>query len=517
MVEGTGWKTIRRDPPFTMNIINLGHSMKYENECVAMLFFPEEKIVTVQPEEEAARQLADARQNGSDYILTQLSPEGALLVQVRLAGQERTAEGQVPAGEPNPLDWAEHWMAKQMYLLLEELTGSRPSWGIMTGVRPIKMFRRQLERMSPEECRRFFAEEYLITPQKIDLAMETEQRESPLLRQVTPDSFSLYLSIPFCPTRCSYCSFVAHSIHTKKARDLLPRYVDLLCEEIAATAEAARRAGLRLDTVYYGGGTPTTLSAQQLDQVCQAVAEHFDLSSCREYTVEAGRPDTIDLEKLLVLKKHGVDRISINPQTLNDRVLEEIGRHHTAQQTIDAFHLARQAGFTNINMDLIAGLPTDTLESFRSTVDQVLALDPENVTVHTLSIKRSANYGSSPEARQKALESAQQVEAMVSYAQQQLMPHGLMPYYLYKQRNTLGNLENTGYCKPGCECRYNIYIMDEQQTILAVGGGAVTKLWDGSAQRLERVFNYKYPFEYIDRFDEVLRRKQKILDFWGVR
>ena len=230
--------------------------------------------------------------------------------------------------------------------------------------------------------------------------------------------------------------------------------------------------------------------------------------------MEAGRPDTIDREKLRTLRRHRVTRISINPQTLNDEVLAGIGRKHTAQQIIDCFEMAREEGFDDINMDLIAGLPGETVESFSRTVDRIIALNPENVTVHTLSIKRSANYGTSWEERLKALQLGEQVGQMVSYAQKALIQYGWQPYYLYKQRNTLGNLENTGYCKLGYEGRYNIYIMDETQTILAAGGGAVTKLKSNRTGKLERIFNYKYPFEYVEHFDEILKRKDKVVDFF---
>ena len=353
-----------------------------------------------------------------------------------------------------------------------------------------------------------------MTQEKIELALETARHEAPILREVTDDTFSLYISIPFCPSRCSYCSFVSHDITSKRARDILPVYVDRLCEELEHISQKVKGTGLRLTTVYFGGGTPTILSPEQLDQICCAVEQHFDLSQLKEYTVEAGRPDTIDEEKLRVLRRHNISRISINPQTLDDEVLQKIGRRHTAQQVIDCFEMARRMGFDNINMDLIAGLPGDSVEGFCKTVDKVIALQPENVTVHTLSIKRSASYGESWEERRKALEQAQQVGQMVSYAQKQLMQSGWMPYYLYKQRNTLGNLENTGYCKPGCEGRYNIYIMDETQTILAAGAGAVTKLCSNREGKLERIFNYKYPFEYVEQFDEVLKRKDRVVDFF---
>lgn len=492
-----------------MNIINIGHQMKYENECMAMLFFPGERVVTVSHLDEIA--------NG-DSILTRLEEtDGTTLVTVEICldGQKKQVSCPVLGTIRKKQDELERVMGVLIYQLLSEATGRNPSWGILTGIRPVKLFHKRLDAgISTEKVAEEFARDYLVSNEKIQLALETASREGPILKKITDDSYSLYISIPFCPSRCAYCSFVSHSIDNKKARDLLPRYVDLLCKELEVTAEIAKKAGLRLKTVYYGGGTPTTLSAQQLEQVCKTVERCFDLSECVEYTVEAGRPDTIDLEKLQVLKRYGVTRISINPQTLNDAVLKEIGRQHTVQQTLDAFRLAREVGFDDINMDLIAGLPTETVESFCATIDQVIGLNPENVTVHTLSIKRSSHFGGSFEERTHALEASLQVEEMVKYARQQLTQNGLYPYYLYKQRNTLGNLENTGYCKPGKEGRYNIFIMDETQTILAAGGGAVTKLRSNRTNTLERVFNYKYPFEYIDRFDEVLRRKNKVVEFF---
>lgn len=492
-----------------MNIINVGHQMKYENECMAMLFFPGEKIITVSSLEEAIK---------GDYILTALCEEQNSLkvrVEVSLENTKKELSEEVLDNIRHKNDELERIMGVLIYKLLSEMTARTPAWGILTGIRPVKLFHKRLDAgISPEKVAEEFSTDYLVSKEKISLALQTAEKEGPILKEVRDDTYSLYVSIPFCPSRCAYCSFVSHSIDNKKARDLLPNYVNLLCEELETTARIANKFGMRLKTIYYGGGTPTTLSASQLDQVCKTIERCFDLSECVEYTVEAGRPDTIDIEKLLILKSHGVDRISINPQTLNDAVLNEIGRKHTAAQTIESFELARKAGFSNINMDLIAGLPSESLESFCNTIDKVISLNPENVTVHTLSIKRSSHFGGNSQERMIALKADLIVEKMVSYAQSQLVNNGFSPYYLYKQRNTLGNLENTGYSKSGKEGRYNIYIMDEVQTILAVGGGAVTKLRCNRTNTLERVFNYKYPFEYISNFEETLKRKNKVVEFF---
>lgn len=492
-----------------MYIINIGHQLKYENECAAMLFFPGEKLITTSD--------LGCMDTGEDYILTVVEQDGGqwfLFVGVCIGGKAGQSYKVIGPECTNKRDECERLMAYMMYQLLKPITGKSPGWGILTGIRPVKLFHKRLDSgISPEETGREFKEKFLVSSKKINLALQTAAKEGPVLKESRPNHFSLYVSVPFCPTRCHYCSFVSQAISTAKARGLIPEYTRLLCEEIRCLGKQLAPANLRLSTVYFGGGTPTTLSAEQLKQVCQAVAESFDLSTVSEYTVEAGRPDTITREKLQMLKKQGVSRISINPQTLNNQVLKLIGRNHTAEETLEAFALAREEGFDDINMDLIAGLPGDTLESFCSTIDRIIALKPENVTVHTLSIKRSANYGGG-ENRQKAMEAAQNVEAMVEYAQQRLMGSGWQPYYLYKQRNTLGNLENVGYCLPGHEGRYNIYIMDETHTIAAVGGGGVSKLKDPVTGDISRVFNYKYPFEYISRFDEILKRKEKVGRFF---
>ena len=299
----------------------------------------------------------------------------------------------------------------------------------------------------------------------------------------------------------------------ERARKLMDPYCDLLCEEIGETAQIASDLGLRLESVYFGGGTPTTLSAEQLDRVLGTVCRSFDLGTCREFTVEAGRPDTIDRERLCALKENKVDRISINPQTLNDDVLRAIGRKHTAEQFLQAFSLAQACGFDNINTDLIAGLPTDTTESFRHSLDTVLGLGASCITVHTLCMKRAANL--TTEGKTLNREEALTARAMVDYAQTALGGSGYIPYYLYRQTRMVGNLENVGWSKRGVESLYNVYVMDETHTILACGSGGVTKLKDPHSDYLQRVFNFKYPYEYIGRFEEMRQRKAEIKRFYS--
>jgi len=403
----------------------------------------------------------------------------------------------------------EYHFGQMVYDLMREATGVTPPWGILTGVRPVKLVQRCMDHgMSEEEAAAYLETRY-VSPHKIQLALDTARKERRMLAKAEPMTYSLYISIPFCPSRCSYCSFVSHSI--EKAGKLVEPYLDKLCEELEETAKLAEKLNLRLLTVYMGGGTPTTLTAAQMKRVTDTISRCFPLEGILEYTIEAGRPDTIDREKLEVIKNAGVTRISINPQTLNDEVLKNIGRKHTAQDIIDCIALAREIGFDNINCDLIAGLNGETPDSFRDTVDRLTAIGPENITVHTLSVKRAARLRQEGEYLEAVHNPAAE---MVEYAQQKLGEMGYIPYYLYRQRDTLGNLENTGYCKPGKEGYYNSFIMEEVQTILAVGAGATTKMRNPYGEEIERVFNYKYPYEYINRFDQILKRKEQVTEFY---
>lgn len=397
-------------------------------------------------------------------------------------------------------------LARLLFMCLTELTGKSAKWGILTGIRPVKRVNKMLDMgMSKEAIEKELSERFLCEKSKIDLAYKTALTQKRALENKSSKSFSLYISIPFCPSRCSYCSFVSQS--AESSIRLIPEYVDRLCDEIVYTADVISSKGLRLDTIYFGGGTPTSLDAHQLKKIMKTISRNFDLSFLREYTVEAGRADTITREKLEVIKTFGADRVSINPQTMNDSVLEAIGRRHTVKQFVESFKLAKEIGFNIINTDLIAGLPTDTVESFKKTIDEIIALAPENVTVHTLSIKRAADLN-----RRSDTVIDNPAEQMVDYALKRLSESGYDPYYLYRQKNMLENLENIGWSKPGKESLYNIYIMEENQSIIALGAGASTKLV-ASDGHLKRIFNYKFPLEYIKHFDIMLEKKNEAKEF----
>ena len=478
-----------------MIIFLIGHDFKYETEATVKLFFPAMRFTFCT--EDAPRQ--------EDYIRTSLAGE-TILAESSLSGVFRRSEAQLPRHADKRT--AEHALCTLLYEHLTEATGITPPWGMMTGIRPVRMLTAAVEQGSTlEDAVQAMGQTYRVSEQKLALAKETARVQLPLLGRLGPDVVSLYISIPFCPSRCSYCSFVSHSI--AEAGKLIPAYVDCLCRELAMWGGLIRRLELKLDTVYIGGGTPTAISAEQLGQIMDAVRANMHMEPVREYTVEAGRPDTITPEKLEVIRSHGATRISINPQTLNDKVLRAIGRKHTAQQAVDAFRLARSLGFANINMDLIAGLPEDTPDSFRDTLDRVIALDPESITVHTLTLKRSAALYA-----QGGSQIANPAAAMVDYSVRRLPEAGYRPYYLYRQKNTLENLENVGYAKPGFESLYNILIMDETQTILGAGCAASTKLVTPDGQ-ITRIHNHKFPYEYIGRFDSLMEKKQQIDQILG--
>lgn len=477
-------------------LIFKGHSFEYEIQAIAKVFIPGIRFLLCRDGE-----IPDV----PNRILTELSPappKKILSVSVQLNGKK--SEKTETVAENTPKDETELALCRLLYTVLLEMTGYRPPWGLLTGIRPVRKVLQELDKgFTMEEAYRNIQEKYLVSDEKLRLACETARVQQPILPH-SPKEVGLYISIPFCPTRCSYCSFVSHSMDT--AWQLIPDYVENLCREIAVLGDMIRTYGLSVHSVYIGGGTPTSLTAPQLRSVMDAVSRNIDLSDTREYTVEAGRADTITLPKLQVIQEMGATRISINPQTFQDHVLKVIGRHHTAQQVLEAFYLARELGFDNINMDLIAGLPTDTETGFRKTLQQVMELCPDSITVHTLTLKRSADLYGTDQSEQAAL-----VTEMTVYAAREIPMKGYRPYYLYRQKNTLGNLENVGYSKPGKENLYNILIMDETQTILGAGCAASTKLVTANGQ-ITRVMNYKFPFEYIRQFDEMLKKKKKIAE-----
>ena len=478
-----------------MNLYVKNHNFHFELENLTRLFFPNEKITVIR----------DFSEPQPPYIYTEVSDKITISVNIGSFNKSETAVKRLTDDDNELVS------AQLLYKLLCDFTGLTQPWGILTGVRPVKLLRRLAEESSEEQAVKKFEKDFFVSNEKIALSRETEHNERKILELSKPESFSLYVGIPFCPSRCSYCSFVMASI--ERAEKLIEPYTKLLCEEIKQTAEIANKLGLRLETVYFGGGTPTTLSAEQLDTVLGTVNNSFDMSTCREFTVEAGRPDTIDIAKLFALKENKVDRISINPQTTNDEVLKTIGRKHTAQQFFDAFELARKCGFDNINTDLIAGLPTDTPESFKNSLDSIVRLNAECITVHTLCMKRASRL--TTEGVTLDLQQARDAREMLAYTQNILGQNEYLPYYMYRQSRMVGNLENVGWSKKGFESLYNVYVMDETHTILACGSGGVTKLKRNNPDYLERIFNFKYPYEYIDRFDELIQRKSGIMQFYG--
>lgn len=478
-----------------MNLYVKNHNFHFELENLTRLFFPNEKIMVIR----------DFSEPQPPYIYTEVSDKITISVNIGSFNKSETAVKKLTDDDNELVS------AQLLYKLLCDFTGLTQPWGILTGVRPVKLLRRLAEESNEEQAVKKFEKDFFVSNEKIALSRETEHNERKILELSKPESFSLYVGIPFCPSRCSYCSFVMASI--ERAEKLIEPYTKLLCEEIKRTAEIANKLGLRLETVYFGGGTPTTLSAEQLDTVLGTVNNSFDMSTCREFTVEAGRPDTIDIAKLFALKENKVDRISINPQTVNDEVLKTIGRKHTAQQFFDAFELARKCGFDNINTDLIAGLPTDTPESFKNSLDSIVRLNAECITVHTLCMKRASRL--TTEGVTLDLQQARDAREMLAYTQNILGQNEYIPYYMYRQSRMVGNLENVGWSKRGFESLYNVYVMDETHTILACGSGGVTKLKRNNPDYLERIFNFKYPYEYIDRFDELIQRKSGIMQFYG--
>lgn len=478
-----------------MNLYVKNHNFHFELENLTRLFFPNEKITVIR----------DFSEIQPPYIYTEVSDEITISVNIGSFNKSETAVKKLTDDDNELVS------AQLLYKLLCDFTGLTQPWGILTGVRPVKLLRRLAEESNEEQAVKKFEKDFFVSNEKTALSRETEHNERKILELSRPESFSLYVGIPFCPSRCSYCSFVMASI--ERAEKLIEPYTKLLCEEIKRTAEIANKLGLRLETVYFGGGTPTTLSAEQLNTVLRTVNKSFDMSTCREFTVEAGRPDTIDSAKLFALKENKVDRISINPQTTNDEVLKTIGRKHTAQQFFDAFELARKCGFDNINTDLIAGLPTDTPESFKNSLDSIVKLNAECITVHTLCMKRASRL--TTEGVTLDLKQARDAREMLAYTQNILGQNEYIPYYMYRQSRMVGNLENVGWSKRGFESLYNVYVMDETHTILACGSGGVTKLKRNNPDYLERIFNFKYPYEYIDRFDELIQRKSGIMQFYG--
>ena len=393
---------------------------------------------------------------------------------------------------------------RSMFKILEQKFKSNVPWGILTGIRPVKIVHALLDEGKDEEyIKEKLKEDYYIKDDKIELALNIAKRERQFIYPIDENKVSLYVGIPFCPTRCYYCSFPANPVD--KFGGKKPLYVEKLLQEARGVADLLRDNNKEIETLYIGGGTPTTLSPEEMDTLIKGLYKEFDLSKIKEFTVEAGRPDTINREILEVLKKHGVDRISINPQTMNDETLQKVGRKHSVNDIIECFQLARELGFDNINMDIILGLVDENLEMVENTLKQIEKLSPESLTVHTLAVKRTSKLKENIDDYE--LTQFDEMTKMIDLSMKYAKKMGLNPYYMYRQKHMLGNLENIGYAKEGYECIYNIQIMEERQSNIALGAGSITKFVYTDENRIERVENVKNLEQYIDRVDEMINRK----------
>ena len=405
-------------------------------------------------------------------------------------------------------------VGKAVFAAGEQFFGYTPAWGILTGIRPSKIARQiYAQTGDAAKTRKILRDEYFLYPKKASILTSITINEQKIIDRLEKNSCSLYISIPFCPTRCAYCSFV--SFATKRLLSMIPDYVERLLRDLDVVFAQIKKHNLNLKTIYIGGGTPTTLTADELSLIFDKICEYIDPFSLDEFSLEAGRPDTITSEKLAVAVANGVTRISINPQTLNEDVLREIGRFHTVDDFYKSFEIARASGIKNINTDLIVGLPGDSHRSFVKTMDNIVKLAPDNITVHTFCVKKAADLAHSDGIYTSA---GGDVQKSVDYSQLRAKSNGYIPYYLYRQKNSVSNLENVGFAKPGTEGLYNIYIMEEVHHIFAVGAGAVTKLVDRDNNRMLRIFMDKYPYEYLSEDGEEkfrLEYNQKVDAFFS--
>ena len=479
-------------------------NFEYDIHSLVKAFFPKEDVKVFAD----AEKIAELEQEEAPlFHMEVLFDEEEQIVKMDMEGGKRPMSARCPVDFSDRTE-TKNRLKRAMYQMLSEYTGQTLPWGTLTGIRPTKIPMGMLEEGKTEtEIRQYMEQTYNCSGEKTDLSIEIAKRELNLLRQLDYEKgYSLYVGIPFCPSTCLYCSFTSYPL-TRWEKEV-DHYLDALEKEIDFTAESFKEK--HLNTIYIGGGTPTTLSPQQLDRLIGKIKSSFDLSRLLEFTVEAGRPDSITREKLEVLRKHDISRISINPQTMKQETLDIIGRHHTVEQTIDSYKLARELGFDNINMDLIMGLPQETLEDVRRTMEILKELEPDNITVHSLAIKRAARLNMFKEDYKdlKMENTWENIALTAEYCRDM----GLEPYYLYRQKNMAGNFENVGYAKPGKAGIYNILIMEEKQTIMALGAGATTKFVFDHATRMERVENVKDVANYLSRIDEMIDRKRKKME-----
>ncbi|MBO4869744.1 MAG: coproporphyrinogen dehydrogenase HemZ [Clostridia bacterium] len=491
-----------------MKLITEGDINQYYLQTLCMLFFPRAKFSNTE----------------------KLGPDTPVAI-VKVTSDETTAyaEASLALGSRSVLKYhSENYRpdepaqntrsiaaSKAFFFAATEFCGYNPPWGLLTGVRPTKLaFDRINSGMTKDQTVKSLRADYLMYPKKAILATDIARTEAKIIKNYTDKDCSVYISIPFCPSRCAYCSFISYA--TKKFLSLIPDYLEAMMKEMRLLSAMIKDLGMNVVTVYVGGGTPSTLDEKQLGSLLSCIDECFDTASLHEYTFEAGRADTITAEKLALCKAHNVTRVSVNPQSLCDEVLKNVGRLHTTKQFYQAYELAVNSGIPHINTDLIIGLPGDTFKTYSDTIEKITELSPDNITAHTFAMKKSSALTVSGE--NVVTEDNSELVKCVDYTQIVTKNAGYYPYYMYRQKNSAGNLENVGFCKKGAEGIYNILMMEEVHTIFAVGAGAVTKLTGQSGKRIERVFNPKYPYEYLaqDREAEHKKLEEKAREFFKI-
>ena len=470
-----------------MNLTLIGHDDLYAVEQLQMALFPDN----------ADGEAYSSLHRGKIWLTAS--------AKIAFNGQTVTASRRIKA-DSETVRSRRRALQQSYYLAARQLLPVIPPWGALAGVRPTKITTKHLlEGGTAKSADRLLQDVYFVTPQRRELAIDCSLSTAKAAALLDEKDVSVYVGIPFCPTRCAYCSFVSRTVG--KRTELIAPYLEAMLREIRLVGQLLESSGRKVRTIYIGGGTPTTLSSAQMETLMQTITESFDLSRLIEFTVEGGRPDTLNEEKLQLIAKNGADRMSINPQTMIDSVLRASARPHSAQDVLRAYREAENAGFQAINMDLIAGLPGDTVEGFRHSLDTVAALQPANITVHTLALKKDADLFQ----KRENLPTAAEVTEMVEYATQTLRALGYKPYYLYRQKYMSGSFENVGWSRDGLDCLYNIYMMEEVHSIVSVGGGSISKvnLPDG---KLVRFPNPKFPEQYIEMIDSVLEKKKEMFE-----
>ena len=468
-----------------MNLTLTGHDDRYAVEQLLLSLFPEGAEV----------EALSCLHRGKTWLTA--------AAKITWEGRTASASRRLKAAEET-VRLRRRALQQSVYLAAIQLLPKEPAWGALAGVRPTKLTTKELlEGGTIQSADKLLKDVYYVTPARRKLAVDCSVSTVEAIRKTEPGDLSLYVGIPFCPTRCSYCSFVSRTVGKKT--ELLEPYLKALAQELEVTGRLLAQSGRRVRTVYIGGGTPTTLNEAQMSRLLDQIYSAIDLSGCLEFTVEGGRPDTLDAGKLSAIARHGADRMSINPQTMNDAVLHACGRPHKGQDVIRAYSEAREAGFSAVNMDLIAGLPQDNYDSFCQSLNAVMALQPENITVHTLALKKGADLFE----RRAALPDMTDVSRMVAYSQKVLREAGYHPYYLYRQKYMSGSFENVGWSLPGKDCLYNIYMMEEIHTILSLGGGGMNKV-NLPNGKLTRFHNPKFPEQYIEMLPSVLAQKEEL-------